>query len=70
MSIWKTLTRQQRTCCEAVAQGLDRNLVAKQLGISVITCRFHLQKAYAKLGVTNDSQLTHSAIKNNIITVK
>lgn len=51
------LTRQERTCAEAYAQGASYKEVARQLGLAPATVRHHLREAYAKLGVSDKAAL-------------
>jgi len=47
------LTPREREILEVVAQGLDNNKIAEQLGISYKTVRNHVSTIFSKLGVNN-----------------
>lgn len=51
------LSRQERACAEAYAQGASYKEVARQLGLAPATVRHHLREAYAKLGVKDKAAL-------------
>ena len=51
------LSRREREVALLAGQGLSSKDIAAQLFLSVRTVDNHLQRAYAKLGVTNRSEL-------------
>lgn len=51
------LSRQERACAQAYAQGASHKEVARQLGLAPATVRHHLREAYAKLGVQDKAAL-------------
>ena len=58
---WETtglaaLTERERAVLAAVAEGATNDDVARRLGISANTVKFHLRNTYAKLGVTNRTE--------------
>lgn len=54
------LSRQERACAEAYAQGWSYKEVARELGLAPATVRHHLREAYAKLGVKDKVALAHT----------
>jgi DNA-binding CsgD family transcriptional regulator len=55
-----TLTAQELRCALAVADGLSNREVAASLFLSQKTVEYHLNKAYAKLGVHSRTQLARA----------
>jgi DNA-binding CsgD family transcriptional regulator len=53
----RALTPTERLVAARVAEGLANERVAHELGVSVATVKTHLTHVYAKLGVTNRTQL-------------
>jgi len=51
------LTRQERACAQAYAQGLSYKEVARELGLAPATVRHHLRETYAKLGIRDKAAL-------------
>ena len=51
-----SLSRKERAMLEALAQGLSNRELAKELGISTNTVKFHLSNVYEKLAVKNRAQ--------------
>jgi DNA-binding NarL/FixJ family response regulator len=51
-----SLTQREREVFDLLAAGLDRNLIAEHLYISVGTVRSHLQRVFAKLNVHTHAQ--------------
>ena len=51
-----SLSRKERALLEALAQGLSNRELAKELGISTNTVKFHLSNVYEKLAVKNRAQ--------------
>ncbi|MEM6941659.1 MAG: response regulator transcription factor [Pseudomonadota bacterium] len=50
------LSRKERAMLEALSKGLTNRELAKELGISINTVKFHLSNLYEKLAVKNRSQ--------------
>jgi two-component system nitrate/nitrite response regulator NarP len=50
------LTDREKTMLSALARGRTNNELAKELGISINTVKFHLRNLYEKLGFRNRSQ--------------
>lgn len=51
-----SLSRKERAMLEALAQGMSNRELAKELGISTNTVKFHLSNVYEKLAVKNRAQ--------------
>ncbi len=51
-----SLSRKERALLDALAQGLSNRELAKELGISTNTVKFHLSNVYEKLAVKNRTQ--------------
>lgn len=56
------LTSREKEVMDCVASGLSEGGIAKQLGLSRNTVKFHLKNIYAKFGVTRRA----SAIEKHI----
>ncbi len=54
---WESLTPTERQVADVVAAGATNREVAEQLFMSIATVKTHLNRVYAKLGVTTRSQL-------------
>lgn len=52
-----SLTRRQEEMAELVMQGLSNKQIARELGVSPITVRETLHKAFKKLSIRNRTQL-------------
>lgn len=50
------LTLRERTLLAALARGLDNKSLARELGISVNTVKFHLRNLYEKLNIASRAQ--------------
>lgn len=50
------LTMRERTLLAALARGLDNKSLARELGISVNTVKFHLRNLYEKLNLSSRAQ--------------
>jgi DNA-binding NarL/FixJ family response regulator len=57
------LSPRERTIVELTGGGLSTKAVARQLGISPNTVKFHLQAAFEKLGVTTRAEAVMAAIR-------
>jgi DNA-binding NarL/FixJ family response regulator len=63
------LSRRERTVLELTGSGLSTKAVARQLGISPNTVKFHLQAAFDKLGVTSRAEAVMAAIRRGELAV-
>ena len=60
------LTQQQRAVLCLLAQGLDLDHIADQLGIQRLTAEFHLLSLQQKLGLANKQALIRFAKANGL----
>jgi DNA-binding NarL/FixJ family response regulator len=63
------LSRRERTVLQLTGSGLPTKSVARQLGISPNTVKFHLQAAFDKLGVTSRAEAVMAAIRRGELSV-
>lgn|GEM_PF-1369871 len=68
-SIETPLSPRERTVVELTGAGLSTKAVARQLGISPNTVKFHLQAAFAKLGVASRAEAVMAAIRRGELAV-
>lgn len=64
-----TLTPRQTRILTCVAQGQPTRDIARSLGISERTIKYHLEEAYLRLAVTNRAQAVASALERGLISV-
>jgi DNA-binding CsgD family transcriptional regulator len=63
------LSPRERTVLELTAAGLSTKTVARQLGISPNTVKFHMHAAFEKLGVTSRAEAVMAAIRRGELAV-
>jgi DNA-binding CsgD family transcriptional regulator len=63
------LSPRERTVLELTGAGLSTKAVARKLGISPNTVKFHLQAAFEKLGVTTRAEAVMAAIRRGELAV-
>jgi DNA-binding NarL/FixJ family response regulator len=63
------LTPRQARVLTCVAQGQPNKDIARTLGISERTIKYHLEEAYLRLAVTNRAQAVASALERGLISV-
>ncbi len=63
------LSPRERTVLELAGAGLSTKAVARKLGISPNTVKFHLQAAFEKLGVTTRAEAVMAAIRRGELAV-
>jgi DNA-binding NarL/FixJ family response regulator len=63
------LTPRQARVLTCVAEGQPNKDIARSLGISERTIKFHLEQAYLRLAVTNRAQAVASALERGLISV-
>jgi DNA-binding NarL/FixJ family response regulator len=68
-SIETPLSPRERTVLQLTGAGLSTKAVARQLGISPNTVKFHLQVAFEKLGVTSRAEAVMAAIRRGELAV-
>ncbi len=57
------LSDRERSTLEFMVSGLDRETIARRLGVSLNTVRTHTQHCYAKLGVHSSLEAVHLAFR-------
>jgi DNA-binding NarL/FixJ family response regulator len=60
------LTERERLILEYMVSGLDRDAIARRLGVSHNTVRTHAQNCYAKLGVHSSLEAVHVAFRGGM----
>jgi len=68
-SVATPLSPRERTVLELTGAGLSTKAIARQLGISPNTVKFHLQAAFEKLGVTSRAEAVLAAIRRGELAV-
>jgi DNA-binding CsgD family transcriptional regulator len=63
------LSPRERTILELTGGGLSTKAIARRLGISPNTVKFHLQAAFEKLGVTTRAEAVMAAIRRGELAV-
>jgi len=63
------LSPRERSVLELTAGGLSNKAIARKLGISPNTVKFHLQAAFEKLGVTTRAEAVMAAIRRGELAV-
>ncbi len=63
------LSPRERTVVELTGAGLSTKAVARELGISPNTVKFHLQAAFQKLGVASRAEAVMAAIRRGELSV-
>lgn len=66
----KGLSQAQFQMLRARASGQTRKQIAFALGVSLKTIEYHFSRIYRCLGIADDIELTHYAIRNGLIEVK
>ena len=69
VSVATPLSPRERTVLELTGAGLSTKAVARQLGISPNTVKFHLQAAFDKLGVASRAEAIMAAIRRGELSV-
>jgi DNA-binding NarL/FixJ family response regulator len=65
----EALTEREREVLELVAQGLPNKQIARRLGISDHTVKFHLSTIYGKLGVSSRTEAIGRGVRRGLITL-
>jgi DNA-binding NarL/FixJ family response regulator len=63
------LTAREREVLDQVGQGLSNKLIARQLGISEHTVKFHLSSIFAKLGAASRTDAVNRGARQGLITL-
>jgi DNA-binding NarL/FixJ family response regulator len=68
-SVETPLSPRERGVLELTGAGLSTKAIARQLGISPNTVKFHLQAAFEKLGVTTRAEAVMAAVRRGELAV-
>ena len=63
------LTEREMTCLRAAAEGLTGKMIARQIGITERTVRFHFSNICRKFGVQRRSEAVADALRQRIIAL-
>jgi DNA-binding CsgD family transcriptional regulator len=61
------LTAREREVFQLLAQGLATKQIARSLGVTERTVKFHVASIFAKLGATNRAQAVALAAQHNLL---
>lgn len=67
-TVFKSLTAREKDVLLLVTQGLDNKSIAKELYVSTITVKAHLQSIFKKLKVKSRTQAVLTVMENNLIS--
>ena len=67
--VFEPLTSRERDVLEWLALGLSNRAIAKRLGISEHTVKFHITSIYGKLGVSSRAEAVRGAARQGLITL-
>jgi DNA-binding NarL/FixJ family response regulator len=65
----EALTPRELEVLQLVSHGLSNKLIARQLGISEHTVKFHVSSTYAKLGAASRTEAVSMAARKGLITL-
>jgi DNA-binding NarL/FixJ family response regulator len=65
----EALTPRELEVLQLVSQGLSNKLIARQLGISEHTVKFHVSSTYAKLGAASRTEAVSLAARKGLIAL-
>jgi DNA-binding NarL/FixJ family response regulator len=68
-SVVEPLTARESEVLDLVAQGLSNKAIARRLGISDQTVKFHIAAIFGKLGVTNRTEAARSALRKGLVSM-
>ena len=61
------MTAREREVLQLLAQGLATKQIARSLGVTERTVKFHVASIFAKLGATNRAQAVALAAQHNLL---
>jgi DNA-binding CsgD family transcriptional regulator len=61
------LSAREREVLQLLAQGLATKQIARSLGVTERTVKFHVASIFAKLGATNRAQAVALAAQHNLL---
>jgi ATP/maltotriose-dependent transcriptional regulator MalT len=64
------LSERERSVLELVAQGLSNRAIGAVLFISEATVKYHLQRIYAKLGVSDRTEAVVQAMRRGLLAAR
>ncbi len=64
-----SLSPREREVLTAAAAGLSTKAIARELGVSPNTVKFHLQAVYAKLGAATRTEAVVSALRGGVLSI-
>jgi DNA-binding NarL/FixJ family response regulator len=62
------LTEREMEVLELLSQGLSNKLIARELGISEHTVKFHVSSLYTKLGAASRTEAVHRGARLGLVT--
>jgi DNA-binding NarL/FixJ family response regulator len=65
----ESLTPRELEVLERISQGLSNKLIARDLGISEHTVKFHVSSVFAKLGASSRTDAINRAARQGLITL-
>jgi len=65
----EALTPREREVLELLGQGLSNREIARRLGISDHTVKFHVSSVYGKLGVSSRTEALRRGVRRGLITL-
>lgn len=68
-TLLEPLTARELEVLQLVSQGLSNKMIARQLGISEHTVKFHVSSTYAKLDAANRTEAVSHAARRGLITL-
>jgi DNA-binding NarL/FixJ family response regulator len=69
LELVEPLTERETQVLALLAQGLANKQIARSLGISEHTVKFHVSAIYAKLGVTNRTEAVRSGVRRGLVVL-